>query len=269
MSKEPTREMSFLEHLEELRWHIIRSCIALIVFGIAAFLAKGFIFDTILMAPKNPEFFTNRVLASIGIYINQANSFSLISTQMAGQFSAHVMISMVAALVLAFPYLIWELSRFIMPALYPQEQKYAKGGVFVVSALFVLGVLFGYYLIVPLSIEFLGSYQVSEQVLNTINLNSYFQIVASVTLATGVLFELPVFILFLTKIGLVTPDFLAKYRKVAFIIALTVAAVITPPDVFSQILVTIPIMILYEVSIWFSRKSLKKEADSSLPARNA
>lgn len=269
MSKEPTREMSFLEHLEELRWHIIRSCIALIVFGVAAFLAKGFIFDMILMAPKNPEFFTNRVLAGIGIYINQANSFSLISTQMAGQFSAHIMISMVAAFILAFPYLIWELSRFIMPALYPQEQKYAKGGVLVISLLFILGVMFGYYLIVPISIEFLGSYQVSEQVQNTINLNSYFQIVASVTLATGVLFELPVFILFLTKIGLVTPDYLAKYRKVAFIIALSVSAIITPPDVFSQVLVTIPIMLLYEVSIWISRRTEKREAASSLPAQNA
>ncbi len=269
MSKEPTREMSFLEHLEELRWHIIRSCIALIVFGVGAFLAKGFIFDMILMAPKNPEFFTNRVLAGIGIYINQANSFSLISTQMAGQFSAHIMISMVAALIMAFPYLIWELTRFIMPALYPQEQKYAKGGVFVISALFILGVMFGYYLIVPLSIEFLGSYQVSEQVQNTINLNSYFQIVASVTLATGILFELPVFILFLTKIGLVTPDYLAKYRKVAFIIALSLSAIITPPDVFSQVLVTIPIMLLYEVSIWISRRTAKREAASSLPARNA
>ncbi len=269
MSKDSTPEMSFLEHLEQLRWHIIRSCIALVVFGFAAFLSKRFIFDMVLMAPKNPDFFTNRVLANFGILINQENSFSLISTQMAGQFSAHVMISMVTALILAFPYLIWELTRFVMPALYPNEQKYAKGGVFVISFLFILGVLFGYYLIVPLSVEFLGSYQVSEQVMNTINLNSYFQIVASVTLATGVLFELPVFILFLTKIGLVTPDYLAKHRKVAFIIALSVSAIITPPDVFSQILVTIPIMLLYEVSIWISRKTAKSALESSALAKRS
>ena len=267
MEQEKSGEMSFLEHLEELRWHIIRSCLSLVFFAIFAFLAKRFIFDIVLLGPKNPEFITNKLLCGIGVCINQADSFKLISTQMAGQFSSHIMIAMLGGFIMAFPYIVWEFSRFIIPALYPEEKRYAKGGVFAISVLFVLGVMFGYYVIAPLSVHFLGSYQVSSEVQNTINLTSYFQTVASVTLAAGILFELPVLILFLTKIGLVSPNDLVKYRKHAFVIALCVAAIITPPDVFSQLLVTMPIMILYELSIWISKKTMKEEKKTDALAK--
>jgi len=267
MEKDNIAEMSFLGHLEDLRWHIVRSCVAVVLCMIGAFAFKGFIFDVILTAPKSPDFITARILCKIGACIND-KPFQLVSTEMAGQFSAHIMISMVAGVIIAFPYIVYQIWSFIAPALYENERKYARGAVFWISFLFLLGVLFGYYIIVPLSVHFLGSYQVSSEIANMITLNSYFQVVSSVTLATGIIFELPIFILFLTKIGVVTPDFLVKYRKHAFIIILIVAAVITPPDVFSQILVTIPLMGLFEASIIASRRMLKKQKESeNLPVK--
>jgi len=260
-------EMSFLGHLEDLRWHIVRSCIAVVVCTVGAFVFKGFIFDTILTAPKSPDFITARILCKIGACIND-KPFQLISTQMAGQFSAHIMISLVAGLILAFPYVVYQIWSFIAPALYDNEKRSAQGAVFWISFLFILGVLFGYYIIVPLSVHFLGSYQVSPEIANTITLNSYFQLVSSVSLATGIVFELPIFILFLTKIGIITPDFLVQYRRHAFLLILILSAVITPPDIFSQFLVTIPLMGLFEVSIILSRRMLKRQADkeNKLPA---
>ncbi len=260
-------EMSFLGHLEDLRWHIVRSCIAVVVCTVGAFVFKGFIFDTILTAPKSPDFITARILCKIGACIND-KPFQLISTQMAGQFSAHIMISLVAGLILAFPYVVYQIWSFIAPALYDNEKRSAQGAVFWISFLFILGVLFGYYIIVPLSVHFLGSYQVSPEIANTITLNSYFQVVSSVSLATGIIFELPIFILFLTKIGIITPDFLVQYRRHAFLLILILSAVITPPDIFSQILVAIPLMGLFEVSIILSRRMLKRQADkeNKLPA---
>lgn len=269
MGKDNIAEMSFLGHLEDLRWHIVRSCIAVVVCMIGAFIFKGFIFDTILTAPKSPDFITARLLCKIGACIND-KPFQLISTEMAGQFSAHIMISLVAGIIISFPYLVYQIWSFIAPALYENERKYARGAVFWISFLFILGVLFGYYVIVPLSVHFLGSYQVSPEIANTITLNSYFQVVSSVALATGVIFELPIFILFLTKIGIVTPEFLVQYRRHAFLLILIVAAVITPPDVFSQILVTIPLMGLFEVSIILSRRMVRQKAEKeNLPANRS
>jgi len=267
MGRNIPEEMSFLGHLEDLRWHIVRSCIAVVVCTVGAFVFKGFIFDTILTAPKSPDFITARILCKIGACIND-KPFQLISTQMAGQFSAHIMISLVAGLILAFPYVVYQIWSFIAPALYDNEKRSAQGAVFWISFLFILGVLFGYYIIVPLSVHFLGSYQVSPEIANTITLNSYFQVVSSVSLATGIIFELPIFILFLTKIGIITPDFLVQYRRHAFLLILILSAVITPPDIFSQILVTFPLMGLFEVSIILSRRMLKRQADkeNKLPA---
>jgi sec-independent protein translocase protein TatC len=265
MAEESTKEMTFLDHLEALRWHLVRSIFAIVVISIAAFIFKDIIFDTIILAPKTPEFFTNRVLCEFGQAVNvqtlciNSKPFEIININMAGQFSTHIMISLIVGLILAFPYLIFELWRFISPALYPKEKSHARGAVFFISLLFILGVLFGYYVIIPLSVHFLGNYSVSAQVTNQINLNSYISTVSSITLATGVIFELPVLIYFLTKIGLVTPEFLKKYRRHALVIVLALSAIITPPDVFSQILVAFPLMFLYEIGIIISRRILKKE----------
>jgi len=183
---------------------------------------------------------------------------------MSGQFSTDMMVSLIAGLILASPFVFWEFWNFIAPALHNNERKHAKGAVFYISSLFMSGILFGYYMIVPFSIHFLGSYHVSEQVSNQINLTSYFSTVASITLATGIIFELPILAYFLSKIGLVTPGFLRKYRKHAIIIILIVAAIITPPDVFSQTLVSIPLILLYEASIFISAFVKKKKEQESV-----
>ncbi|MCL3779964.1 twin-arginine translocase subunit TatC [Prolixibacteraceae bacterium JC049] len=263
--------MSFLDHLEELRWHLVRSAGAIIVFAILAFINKTFIFDNIIMAPRKNTFFTNRFLANLGDLLGidalkiNTSELKLISTELAGQFMAHLKISFVAGVIIACPYIIWEIWRFIKPALYSKEQKYASGAVFFISMLFIMGVLFGYYLIVPLTIHFLGSYFTSVDVDNTIKLGSYMSTLTSVPLATGVVFQLPMFSLFLSKVGLLTPDFMKKYRKHAFIVLLLLSAIITPPDIISQVMVCLPLMLLYEVGIIVSRRiekqRKKKEAE--------
>ncbi len=263
-------EMSFLEHLEVLRWHLIRSVSAIFIVAIAAFIAKGFVFDTVLLGPKKPEFWTYRMLCRLAEKFNLSDllciteiPFELINISMAGQFSTHIFVSIVAGLVVAFPYVMFELWRFIKPGLYKSERKYATGMVFYTSVLFVMGVLFGYYVIAPLSVNFLGSYRVSETVMNQIDLNSYFSTIATLVLASGAVFELPVLIYFLTKIGVVTPDLLRQYRRHAVVGILILAAVITPPDVSSQILVFFPLMVLYEISIWVSAIVIRNQASAN------
>ena len=171
----------------------------------------------------------------------------------------HIMISLIAGIVVAFPYIFYEFWKFMQPALYQKERNVARGAVFYSSLLFMLGILFGFYLISPLSVNFLGNYSVSEQVKNTINLKSYISTVASVTLASGLIFELPVVVYFLTKVGLVTPEFLKKYRRHSLVIILVLSAIITPPDIFSQVMVAVPLLVLYEISIRISRNIIRKE----------
>jgi sec-independent protein translocase protein TatC len=278
--KEDTREeMSFLDHLEELRWHIVRSALAVLVFMIVAFFNRNFIFNDVILKPRSPEFITNRLFLRFGEWVHtnfnldptpfaiNTQPLNIVNIDMAGQFSSHFRISIVAGLILACPYIVWELWRFISPALHTKERKYASGAVFFISTLFLLGVLFGYYLIAPLSIHFLNTYIVSDQVVNTIKLNSYISTITSVTFASGVIFELPIIALFLSKIGMLTPGFMRKYRKHAYVVLLLIAGIITPPDVFSQILVCIPLVILYEISVFISRsiekKKLKEEMSES------
>lgn len=264
------KEMSFLEHLEELRWHIIRSILSIVVLTVFAFIMKDIMFDKIIMAPRSPQFFTNRMLCNLGHLMNtellciNTKPFELISIKMSGQLTTHIAVSIVTGIILAFPYIIWEFWRFFRPALYTNEQRYTKGVVFSASGLFFLGVLFGYFMIVPLSIHFLGSYQISEQVVNQIYVRNYIGTETSIVLATGIIFELPLIAFFLTKIGVVSPSFLVKYRKHAIVIVFILSAIITPPDIFSQTLVGIPLLMLYEIGILVSRavyRKKKKEHD--------
>ncbi|MBN2212960.1 MAG: twin-arginine translocase subunit TatC [Bacteroidales bacterium] len=267
MNKDTNSEMSFLDHLEELRWHIIRSLIAMFFFATIAFLAKQIVFDNIILAPRTPEFWTNRILCRFGKSINvtrlciNSEPLDLKSIYMAGQFLAHIKISILAGLILAFPYVFYEFWRFIKPALYQNEMQHTRGAIFYTSLLFGCGVLFGYFILSPMSVHFLGSYRISETVENEINLMSYVSTVASVTLATGVVFELPVVVFFLSKIGLVTPAFMRKYRRHALIIILVLSAIITPPDVFSQILVSFPLILLYEISISISKRVQRRNEE--------
>ncbi len=254
------KHMSFWDHLEELRWHTIRSFAAIIILAIIAFLNRSLIFDTIILAPSTSDFFTNRMLCKLGEFLSlnaicmDSLKLQIININMPGQFLTHMYISFVAGTIVAFPYMLQQFWSFIRPGLREKEAKYSGRIVIISSLLFFAGILFSYFIIVPLTVNFLGTYQVSDTVLNQIALNSYVSTVVSVTFAVGIVFELPILIFFLTKAGLVTAAYLKRNRKYTIVILLSVAAVITPPDMFSQILVVIPLMGLYEISILIAER---------------
>ncbi|WP_408016473.1 twin-arginine translocase subunit TatC [Sediminicola luteus] len=259
--------MSFLDHLEELRWHLIRSTIAVVLIGLVAFIMKDFIFDTVIFGPKRPDFPTYKLFCHLSKMLGFSEAFCgteplfrIQSREMAGQFSAHIWTSIWAGFIVGFPYILYEMWKFISPGLYTKEKNNARGFIFIASVLFFTGVLFGYYVVAPLSINFLGGYQVSKEVFNDIDLGSYISTVRAAVIACGLVFELPIIIFFLTKIGLVTPEVLKKYRKISLVVVLIVSAVITPPDVASQIIVAIPILVLYQVSIYISGYVIRQEA---------
>lgn len=263
------KEMSFWEHLEELRMHIVRSTVAIVVLAVVAFLNRRIVFDEIILGPSRADFLTNRFFCFIGksfsidgLCMDNLN-IQIININMSGQFMMHMYISFITGVVLAFPFVLNEIWRFVRPGLKQSESKASSKAVMISSLLFFIGVLFGYYVIVPLTVNFFGTYQVSESVLNQISLNSYISTVVSTTFAVGIVFEMPLIIYFLTKIGIVSPAFLKRNRKYTLVILLIISAIITPPDVFSQILVCIPLMGLYELSIFASERITKKELASN------
>jgi sec-independent protein translocase protein TatC len=264
----PLEEMTFFDHLDALRWTIFRSMIAVVAFAIVAFIFKNFIFDDVILSQKNPNFITYRLLCLAADKFNikglclQLPNVKLINLTMGGQFVTHVYVSIVVGFIIAFPYVSWEFWKFISPALLMNEKKKTRTFVFYVSLLFFLGVLMGYFLITPISIQFLLAYNVSDQVVNTISLTSWISFTSSMWFATGVVFELPVFVFFLTKLGILTPAFMKQNRKIAIVAILFLAAIITPsPDMFSQSLVAIPLYILYEISIWVSVSVIKNKEE--------
>ena len=260
-------EMSFLGHLEALRWHLFRAVIAVMTMAIVLFFFKEFLFDGVLLAPKSPNFLTYKILCSIGNKLNLGDDFcitvipfTLISTDISAQFTTHMWVAFIAGLVVSFPYVVWEIWRFIKPALSTKEKNYARGIVFYTSFLFMLGILFGYYIITPMTVNFLGNYQVSEQVKNTITLDSFISIVTTMTLITGIVFELPIVVYFLSKVGILTPTFMRTYRRHAVVAILILAAVITPTsDVTTLVMVALPLYVLYEISILVSAYVLKEK----------
>lgn len=277
MAKQTTKspdEMSFLDHLEELRWHLIRSTLAIVIIGSVAFLMKSFIFDTVIFGPSKMSFPTYKLFCDIATSLGFDSAFcaeklpfSIQSRQMSAQFSMHIWTSIWAGFIIGFPYILYELWKFISPGLYEKERKHSRGFILIASFLFFLGVLFGYYVVAPLSINFLGTYQVSQDILNEFDIESYIGTVRSAVIACGILFELPIIIFFLTKVGLITPEIMKKYRKIALVIVLILSAVITPPDVASQIIVAIPVLLLYQVSIYISGYVLKKELKKEQKAK--
>ncbi|NND76884.1 MAG: twin-arginine translocase subunit TatC [Flavobacteriales bacterium] len=262
-------EMPFLDHLEELRWKLVKSGIAIFVFAIIAFLGKKILFDVIIFGPTKPDFLTYDLFCwmseSLGLGDNLCFRLDLSSFQnieMAGQISYHIWSSLIFGFILAFPYVFYQIWSFIRPGLKDKEKKSASGIVFWVSLLFAMGVLFAYYLICPLTVKFLSEYTVSEKVSNDFKFDDYISTINKLTLITGIFFQMPILIYFFTKIGLVTPEFLKKYRKHALVVVLAISAVITPPDVASQILVSLPILLLYEVGILISKRVTKRAARS-------
>jgi len=267
MSASKIDNMSFLEHLEELRWHIIRSLIAVISAAFVCFLMKDFIANTIILGPKNMDFPTYKFLCEAATYIGIETTFCgdefpfrLQNRTLAGQFSAHLTTSIIGGFIISFPYVLYEFWRFISPGLLKKEKAKSRFFIFISSILFFTGVTFGYYIVTPLSINFLATYQFSSQITNDIDLSSFIGLVRSSSLASGIMFELPVIIYFLTKVGVVTPNLLVEYRKYALVLVLILAALITPPDIASQIIVAIPIVILYQVSIFISKIVVKNQS---------
>lgn len=260
--------MSFLGHLEALRWHLFRAVIAILTLAVAFFFFKEFLFDGVLLAPKDPNFLTYRILCQAGKAMNLGDElcvsvipFTLISTDLSAQFTTHMWVAFIAGLVVAFPYLVWEIWRFIKPALTVKEKSYARGIVFYTSFLFITGILFGYYVITPMTVNFLGSYQVSAQVSNTITLDSFISTVTTMTLISGIVFELPIAVYFLTKIGILSPTFMRNYRRHAVVVILILSAVITPTsDATTLILVALPLYFLYEISIFVSAYVVRGKA---------
>jgi sec-independent protein translocase protein TatC len=280
MADNQKSEMTFLEHLEELRWHLVRSAIAIMICSVVAFMYKHIVFDVIILGPSQSNFISNELLCKLGHWMHNilvnwgmnggdpdvlcmnTKPIKLQNFQMAGQFTSHIKISFVCGIILAFPYIIYEFWKFISPALYPKERKYARSAVLFISLLFFIGILFGYYIVSPFSINFLINYKTSDIVENIPQLSSYISMLSSIVLSGGIAFELPAVIFFLSKVGLVTPGFLIKYRRHAIVVLLIIAAIITPPDVLSCIMVSIPLIILYEVSILVSKRIVNKKAQA-------
>jgi len=271
-SKDLEVEMSFFDHIEILRWHLIRSCIAIILFTSLAFYYYDFVFDTIIMGPMKPSFWTYRMLCKLGDYLNRPGFCitkipgKIINTEMAGQFTLQINSALIIGITLGFPYLLWELWRFIKPALHEKERKAASGFVLYASLLFILGVLFGYYVISPESISFLAGYQISEIIENTFTIDSYLSSVATLTLATGIVFELPILVYILANLGILTPKFMRAGRRYAIVAILIIAAVITPtPDMMTMMIVSLPLFVLYEVGIVVAgsveKRKLKKHTE--------
>ncbi|MDX2306597.1 MAG: twin-arginine translocase subunit TatC [Microscillaceae bacterium] len=260
-------EMSFLDHLEVLRWHLIRSIVAIGVFTIVAFANSKIIFGTIILGPSKADFWTYRQLCYIAEWMGSKSlcigqNITLINIHLGGQFFMHITSSVVIGLVCAFPYFFWEMWRFIKPGLYKKERKAAQGATFFVSLLFLTGVLFGYYIVAPLSINFLVNYDLG--VANQITLTNFVSTLTALVLACGLLFQLPLVAFFLAQIGILTPEMMRKYRRHAIVVILIVAGVITPPDVMSQILVAVPLTILYEMSITIVKRVVaRQEAEAA------
>jgi sec-independent protein translocase protein TatC len=267
MAKKELEEMSFMDHLEDLRWLFVRSTIAIIVLASACYFIDDFIFDTILFGPKNPDFITYKLFCELTRFfgvddsIACATEFSFIiqNTEVGGQFSMYLWTLITAGFILSFPYILGQFWSFIKPALYDNERKHAGAFIIISSMLFFIGILFGYFIIVPLSINFFGTFNVSDNIINQFTVASYVSIIKTSVIMSGLLFELPIITYFLAKLGLISAELMRNYRKYAIVIILIVAAIVTPPDIPSQVVVSIPIMILYEVSIIIAVFVAKKE----------
>ncbi len=264
---EEEEEMGFLDHLEVLRWHLVRSAIAVVAFAVAAFIFPEFVFGELLLGPSKADFWTYEALCKLG---NQIGSdvlcfdinVDLQNRTMTGQFSAYFTVSLIFGFVASFPYVFWEIWRFIRPGLYNHEQQAARGTVFYVSVLFAIGVLFGYYVVAPMSVNFLTNFQIDPSIANQIDLSSYISTVAGLTFTCGLMFQMPVVSYFLARAGLLTAETMTQYRKHALVVSLFLAAVLTPPDVLSQVMLGAPLFGLYQLSIGIVRRVNKKDEEA-------
>lgn len=261
------KDMTFFEHLDELRKYLVRAVAGIAVFTILALAFKDVLFTGIIFAPTRLDFWTYEMLCKLSYWVNntddlciQSVDYIIFSPSVTAQFTQYFMVSAIAGIIISFPWILFQLWLFIKPALSSKEVKSAKGMVFYCSGLFFIGVLFGYYMLTPVSLNFLGSFKLMDSIENKFTVESYIGFVTMLTVATGIIFELPIIIYFLARIGIVSVEFLKKYRRYAIIIILLLSAIITPPDVTSQVLMTIPLAILYEVGIIIARRVERRKA---------
>lgn len=248
-------EMGFLDHLEELRWHIIRSAVAILILAIICYIFESWVFDNIIFWPKQDSFLTYRLFCGVSeLTCFQPPEFNLQVKELGEQFFTSLKVCASLGFIVAFPYIFWEFWKFLKPGLYPGERKAARGIVFYCSVLFLSGALFGYFIVSPFAIKFLVGYNLSSDIIIDPTLASYVSYLTMFTIPTGLVFELPIVVYFLSKIGIVTPDFMRKYRRHAIILILILASIITPPDITSQFLIGVPLYFLYEISIQISRR---------------
>lgn len=261
------KEMSFLGHLEELRWHLVRSAAVIIILAIAFFVYSEQVYDYFLLAHIQSDFITYQVFCDFFNFFGLDSDFchvsfsdkKLQSIEVTSQLMNSLWSSIILGIIVAFPYLLWEIWRFVAPGLTEKEIKNSRGFIFIASLLFFMGVWFSFYVIAPISVHFLYNFQISDNIVNSFTLQSHISLITNLLIGVSIIFELPLVIYFLTKIGLLTPQFLRKYRKHSLVIVLIIAAIITPPDIASQIIVTIPIMILYEIGILVSQRVIKNQ----------
>lgn len=261
-------EMSFFDHIDVLRKHLLRALAVVLVLTAGAFYFTDFIFNTIIMGPKNPNFWTYRMMCKLvekfpaigsDFCITKIDA-KIINTEMAGQFTLQLNSCVMVGIILGIPYLLFELWLFIKPALHENERKSASGFVAFASILFFLGILFGYYMICPLSINFLTNFTVSPEIQNTFTIDSYLSSVMTLTLGSGVIFQLPVIIYILSKLGVMTPAFMRASRRYSTVLILIVAAVVTPTaDPYTMMIVALPLFLLYELSIYISANIERKK----------
>ena len=249
-------EMTFIEHLEDLRWHVVRMVLAILLCSIAFLIYPKILFDKVILAPKDPNFITYKLFCTVGEKLNidglcfETLSYKLFYLNLSSPFLLYIKIAFMAGIIFAFPYILWEIWRFVKPALLDNEKSNLGGVILIATLLFYVGALFGYFLLAPLSINFLATFTLSEQIENQFTFDSYLGILTGMVLWTGIIFEIPMIAYFLAKMGLLGKAFLANNRKYAFVIALVLAAIITPSgDLFSLFLVALPLWILYEISI--------------------
>ncbi len=263
---EQGKEMSFLEHLEELRWTLVRSAIAVVVGMVLVFIYSDWIMEHVVLAPARSDFATYKFFCMLGQRTGLGDSLCLgdqvltfQSQELSGQFMMAFTIAFTFGLVLASPVVVWQLWRFIAPGLKEKERKAVRGVVGGVVVLFLAGAAFAYWVVAPLSIQFFTTFSLSSAITNIPTIQNYVGMITSFVLWTGVAFELPVITVLLTRLGLVGPEFLRKFRKHAYVAILIVAAIITPPDVTSQVLVTLPLVVLYEFSIFMAARTRRAQ----------
>lgn len=274
MAKNITKEMSFFEHLEELRWHILRAAVAVTMAGVVLFIFQHWFFDTVVFGPTHKDFFSYRVICNLSHAIGLGDAMCFSPPEFRKQaigfgeaFITSISTTFAAGFIAAFPYVFWEIWRFISPGLYPNERRAARGVVFVCSLLFLMGVGFGYFVIAPFAVNFLVGFTIPG-VENTPTLDSYISYMIMFTLPMGLVFELPILVFFLAKVGLIGPDTMRTYRRHAIVVILILAAFLSPPDAVSQVLIAGPLLGLYEVSILVAareaaRKRKQEEAEEA------